>query len=777
MTRPLIAKSLKQNRLPDEPIPYSATLLGHIEQCVDVARLFNDYATASMVRACGSEDETHVEWFQKALLLAASTHDLGKASNSFEDPLIGKGKSTPYYVRHEVISYWILSRDANLRDAIQTYFASDQKERLIPFVEGAILSHHLKFPRRSVEMEQGRGPFYQGSITIYQDRLNKSGVMEILEGILGSAVELTELDPLPGTEDWLVREVKLPFNRRVKKQSYSQLEQMLGYMLRGALIAVDTIGSLQCTTRESWLDCLEKFRLSFQSRAELSQELKKVVKAHLEGKEIHPTIDRFQEQVAKATADIVIVEAGCGLGKTISAYKRASYLKSHGLFLSFPMTSVASQAFEEYALKSGVESQLLHSRSQVDMEFLLPQASEADGLNDDKEDALEDVAESLRRLMATSTFCTVDVVLGLLQMRRSSLCLLPALCQSMVVFDEVHSYSPELFKHLLAFARYFHLPMVMMTATLPPAYRMALKGAAEDKSLAWIRGPEDIETIKRYQVQVDVGSPSAELSPGLVSIVRGAVQAGRKVLIVLNQVNWAKTVYEQLTALPDMASLTHLLHSRFKYLHRRQIQQKVVGSFREHSGALIAVTTQICEISFDISADLLISNVAPFPAMVQRLGRLNRGHSPDSARLGMGIFTYPLNPKPYTTDELATGLRFVDDIKKQSEVQMSQSDLQNWLNELIEEMVQEKPKTGFTWFDEEPARLGNSLREAGYTMDIIMKSDFSQAMTPTDRIKFVLPLPLRVRRGSKERSWRHYTIVDDTEVEYSDELGGEWRHV
>ena len=41
----------------------------------------------------------------------------------------------------------------------------------------------------------------------------------------------------------------------------------------------------------------------------------------------------------------------------------------------------------------------------------------------------------------------------------------------------------------------------------------------------------------------------------------------------------------------------------------------------------IAVTTQVCEMSLDLDADMLVTEVAPVTAMVQRFGRSNRSSS------------------------------------------------------------------------------------------------------------------------------------------------------
>lgn len=772
MTRILMAKSLNINGLPGEASPYSSSLLGHTEQCIDVAKLFNEYATTLMVEVCGSREEIHVEWFRQALILVAASHDIGKSTDSFQSQLQGKGKPTPYFVRHEVASYWLMTQNFGLKAAIQKYFDTDEMERFSPLVEGAILGHHLKFPRRSTKMKSG-ARYYQGPINVLINRFRKSGVMQLLGDVLGTALDMTQGNTILGTEDWLIDEVKQPFEERLRAQNYSEVEQMLGAMLRGALIAVDTIGSLQFQTRDEWLQSLAVFRASWQARLNLSQGFEQVVEEHLEGKQHHKAIDDFQRNVALAEEHAVIVEAGCGLGKTVAAYKRAAHAESRGMFVTFPTTSVASQVYEDYGREGTMESQLLHSRSAVDMELLYSPPSEVDEGNE--EDSAAEIEESLRRLMTPVTFSTVDAVLGVLQMRRSSLCLLPVICQSLLVFDEIHSFSPELFKHLLAFARYFEVPMVMMTATLPPAFKTALRTALEAKSVAWIRGPEAIESVLRYRLRVDIEPVSEGLSHEMLARVREAVQARQKVLIVVNRVDWAKSIFEQMVSEPDLKDVTRLFHSRFKYLDKLKIQQDLVQRFHDVNGPLIAVTTQISEISFDISADLLISHVAPFASMVQRLGRLNRGPRPDPERLGEAIFTVPPGDAPYRRDELTTGYEFSDYLQKHSEVRMSQADLRTWLNQSNQAVIREKPKEKFTWFDLQTAMPGDSLREPGYTMDVILRSDFKQSVTSTDRLKVILPLPALSRRSVGTKKWRHCSIVDDSEVEYSDTTGGNWR--
>src|SRR5207253_2500890 len=49
---------------------------------------------------------------------------------------------------------------------------------------------------------------------------------------------------------------------------------------------------------------------------------------------------------------------------------------------------------------------------------------------------------------------------------------------------------------------------------------------------------------------------------------------------------------------------------------------------RRNPGAALAVCTQVAEMSLDLSATMLVTDRAPVPALIQRLGRLNRRARP-----------------------------------------------------------------------------------------------------------------------------------------------------
>ena len=75
----------------------------------------------------------------------------------------------------------------------------------------------------------------------------------------------------------------------------------------------------------------------------------------------------FQLKVAETTHKTVLVEAGCGAGKTLAAYKwAAGTAKNKKLFFCYPTTATASEGFSNYLYDPGFEALLVHSKVEID---------------------------------------------------------------------------------------------------------------------------------------------------------------------------------------------------------------------------------------------------------------------------------------------------------------------------------------------------------------------------------------------------------------------------
>lgn len=107
------------------------------------------------------------------------------------------------------------------------------------------------------------------------------------------------------------------------------------------------------------------------------------------------------------------------------------------------------------------------------------------------------------------------------------------------------------------------------------------------------------------------------------TVVSHAIEDRSKVLIVCNQVKRAQEAFEIIKDLyPDIPCM--LIHSQYKRGRRQELEFLLKQKYNTMEGACIVVSTQVVEVSLDISFDLMITECAPIDALIQRFGRINR---------------------------------------------------------------------------------------------------------------------------------------------------------
>ncbi|HET7930917.1 MAG TPA: DEAD/DEAH box helicase [Rhodanobacteraceae bacterium] len=124
-------------------------------------------------------------------------------------------------------------------------------------------------------------------------------------------------------------------------------------------------------------------------------------------------------------------------------------------------------------------------------------------------------------------------------------------------------------------------------------------------------------------------TPKGPLAGQFAAEVESKHEQGTLSLVVCNTVEMARSVFD---ALEEQHKI--LLTSRFRREDRERHEQRLLEfemNRRRHHGepipddpGLICVCTQVIEAGVDISAHRLWSELAPWPSVIQRLGRLNR---------------------------------------------------------------------------------------------------------------------------------------------------------
>ena len=178
-----------------------------------------------------------------------------------------------------------------------------------------------------------------------------------------------------------------------------------------------------------------------------------------------------------------------------------------------------------------------------------------------------------------------------------------------VVLDEIHAYEPYTLGLLLeALDRERPARLALASATLPPGLLdLFPKGTlVEAEPSLWGR--------RRHRLEWHEGS----LFDALPEAVQWA-REGRSILIVANTVQDAQELYKRLRD-EHAWEPRYLLHARFTFSDRQEKEALV----EKPSPGTIFIATQVVEVSLDISYDVLLTEVAPVDALVQRMGRVNR---------------------------------------------------------------------------------------------------------------------------------------------------------
>ena len=105
---------------------------------------------------------------------------------------------------------------------------------------------------------------------------------------------------------------------------------------------------------------------------------------------------------------------------------------------------------------------------------------------------------------------------------------------------------------------------------------------------------------------------------------------GTLTLSVVNTVERARSIHRALVKIKVPAELV-LLHSRFRPADRKAHVDALFAPIDAAGAGRIVISTQVVEAGIDVDAATLVTDVAPWSSVVQRLGRCNRRGKYDDA--------------------------------------------------------------------------------------------------------------------------------------------------
>lgn len=239
------------------------------------------------------------------------------------------------------------------------------------------------------------------------------------------------------------------------------------------------------------------------------------------------------------------------------------------------------------------------------------------------------------------------------------------LLRSYLVFDEIHSYdlyTLGFIRGLLSFLNRLITPHVIMTATLNENQQKFLGITSGTYSMVKERKiPRECSQINFCKDLAFDGTKEkfVEKILALLEDIKSRFMLNAlRILIVCNTVLKAQHVYKRLkSAMKDRIDV-EIIHSRYTSEDRRRKVHRITKDLlkradekRTTEGGIV-VTTQVIESGTDISADCLITEIAPPDALIQRIGRCARElRSPVAKKRGVvrpgNVFVIPIEVNDY----------------------------------------------------------------------------------------------------------------------------------
>lgn len=762
----LLAKSCDELQT-NEPIPAYARLLVHLRLVEDAGKAIFETVGEKVLQQVGLDDEIWQSRLQRGLSVACLCHDIGKANDGFQKMVRGDISPKLQPIRHELLSVLLLAEEGDIRTwALELLSGNedfDDAEKLLECVIAAIGGHHLKLDeewhKASIAFRDGGcGQIVQTFLThenlepLFSEKITKEICLDLIKDKVNS-----------------LQAKHIPFkisSNKFKENLKNNLDWWrFTAILKALMMAADVAGS---TVSEESNKSGNKISPGDWVKANLAEtqfltkeQMREVVNARLGGNELRV----FQKAVADSKDNVTLVEAGCGTGKTVAAYAWAeNHAIGKKLFFCYPTTGTATEGFLGYVAESEVEAELIHSRSSVDFDKLARVKGDEETKKDEEIDVRLRI-ESLRAWFPQVVICTADTVLALVRNNRRGLYNSPPILTASFVFDELHAYDNRMFAAVIALIRALpNAHFLLMTASLPKSRKDFL--LKHVKEIEQVQTPRELEELPRYKFQQLANSEEA------FEIAERARNEKLKILWICNTVKRAQDIFDELQK-RNLPVQTY--HSRFKYEDRKNRHERVIGGFKTDE-AMIAVTTQVAEMSLDLDADILISEIAPVPSMIQRLGRLNRRINLDNR--GTPRFAYFLKPEeylPYEQTDIEQGKSWLEELINLKRP-LSQADLADYFQKLPTRDENELNLKALrtNWLDSGWFAVPESVREPNVSVSVILPED--EKICEQSRRQIInKTIPMNWKKEMENwRDLKGNLIAPPNTIDYDKRRGARW---
>ena len=528
--------------------------------------------------------------FWEHLFYSLFFHDFGKGASGFQNAL----KDGNYWnYRHEILS-------ASFISSLDDIFSEED----IKSIGMCIITHHKDLNDLS------RYDTYKNvNLESYIEKLDE------LKPNFDELIEYMELIPSL-SKKYLGYELKIPkkitFNELINPfdnviydyeddiddGNYSRLQGIYGIFLKGFMNACDHLAS-----------------------GGQYEVLNGVSIANL----LNFTNLRTTQEISSKTKGSAFLIAPTGSGKTeaslLWAENNQNDIYSKRLFYMLPYTASINAMYER--LSQLLENEnlvgLIHGKSSYFIYKLL-----TNDIEDVKK--IKNLTKKIYRPYKILTpFQIIKYLFGVKGFEMG----LSELTNSLIIIDEVHAYDSRTTCLLLESCKFLkenlNADIFIMSATLPTFLKNLFEEELSINNMIQLSNNE-LDTFTRHKVNVIENHIE-----NYCDVILNDINDGKKVLIVCNTVDKSQKIFKWFRE-KNIENST-LLHGKFILKDREEIERKL-------NDLDLLIGTQAIEVSLDIDYDVVYTEPAPFDALIQRFGRVNRRGWSENIVKPVNIFTY-----------------------------------------------------------------------------------------------------------------------------------------
>lgn len=559
------------------------SLIKHTENTLKVFKSIKE-SYPNVPEICGVSD------FWEHLFYSLFLHDFGKAAIGFQDYLNG---GEPWRYRHEILSASFIN---SLKDIYPKY--------ILQSIGLCIVTHH-----KDINQLEGYDTFTNVNKESFLDKIDE--LKPNFEELINYLDVITEFSnkylgyeltvPIKITPDDLIdpfEEIIYDFQDDVEDDNYGLLQGVYGLFLKGFMNACDHLAS---GGNYQILDAIEIGEL-------------------LKFKKLRTT-----QSIASKTKGSTFLIAPTGSGKTEASFLWADNNQntnfSKRIFYMLPYTASINAMYERL-------TKLLGNRELVGLSHGKASYFIYKSLTEDNKKDVKEIQSLTKKIYRPYKILTPFQIIKYLFSVKGFEMGLSELANSLIIIDEVHAYDSRTTCLLLETCKFLknnlNADIFIMSATLPTFLKNLFSKELSIDNIISLDN-EELDTFTRHEVNV-----IDDCIENYCEEILKDIKDGKKVLIVCNTVEKSQNIFQWFKNRNIENSA--LLHGKFIVKDREKIEKRL--------GDLdLLVGTQAIEVSLDIDYDVLYSEPAPFDALIQRFGRVNRRGWSENIIKPVNVFT------------------------------------------------------------------------------------------------------------------------------------------